>query len=157
MIGGQIQLMAMTAAQVAPSCQKRDPAGIGRNDAASKCALPDVPTFEEAGVPGYKLDIWYGLMAPAKTPVPILDKIHEEVKRFITLPATKKRLVASGVEELVTSRSEHAKVLKEDLDKYAKLIREPQLNSGQLAKRTESHRSASRRSSARSQGKRSPS
>jgi tripartite-type tricarboxylate transporter receptor subunit TctC len=62
-------------------------------------------------------------MAPAKTPVPILDEIHREVKRIVMLPEIVEKLDASGVEELVTSREEHAKVLKEDLDKYAALMR----------------------------------
>jgi tripartite-type tricarboxylate transporter receptor subunit TctC len=123
LIGGQVQIMAMTAAQIAPHIKSGTLRGLAVTTAQRSEALPDIPTFEEAGVPGYKLDIWFGLMAPAKTPVPILDKIHQEVKRIIMLPEVAEKLRASGVEELVTSREEHAKVLKEDLDKYAKLIR----------------------------------
>jgi tripartite-type tricarboxylate transporter receptor subunit TctC len=124
LIGGQVQLMAMTVPQAAPQIKSGTLRALAVTTPHRSALLPDVPTFEEAGVPDYKLDIWYGLMAPAKTPTPVLSKIHDEVKRFITLPETKKKLVSNGVEELVTSRSEHANVLKEDLNKYAKLIRE---------------------------------
>lgn len=82
-----------------------------------------MPTFVEAGVKNYQLDIWYGLMAPAKTPSSILGTIHDEVKRFISLPETRKRLAEIGVEELTTSRAEHGKVLNGDLEKYAQLIK----------------------------------
>jgi tripartite-type tricarboxylate transporter receptor subunit TctC len=123
LIGGQVQVMAMTTSQSAPQINSGTLLALAVTTTHRSAILPEVPTFEQAGVAGYKLDIWYGLMAPAKTPVPILDKIHDEVKKFITLPETAERLRASGVEELVTSREEHAKVLKEDLDKYATLIR----------------------------------
>jgi tripartite-type tricarboxylate transporter receptor subunit TctC len=123
LIGGQVQVMAMTTSQSAPQINSGTLRALAVTTTHRSAILPEVPTFEQAGVAGYKLDIWYGLMAPAKTPVPILDKIHDEVKKFITLPETAERLRASGVEELVTSREEHAKVLKEDLDKYATLIR----------------------------------
>ena len=123
LIGGQVQVMAMTTAQSAPQINSGTLRALAVTTTHRSAILPDVPTFEQAGVAGYKLDIWFGLMAPAKTPVPILDKIYDEVKKFITLPETAERLRASGVEELVTSREEHAKVLKEDLDKYATLIR----------------------------------
>jgi tripartite-type tricarboxylate transporter receptor subunit TctC len=123
LIGGQVQVMAMTTSQSAPQINSGTLRALAVTTTHRSAILPDVPTFEQAGVAGYKLDIWFGLMAPAKTPVPILDKIHDEVKKFITLPETAERLRASGVEELVTSREEHAKVLKEDLDKYATLIR----------------------------------
>ena len=123
LIGGQVQVMAMTTAQSAPQINSGTLRALAVTTTHRSAILPNVPTLEQAGVAGYKLDIWFGLMAPAKTPVPILDKIHDEVKKFITLPETAERLRASGVEELVTSRAEHAKVLKEDLDKYATLIR----------------------------------
>ena len=122
LIGGQIQLMAMTTSQGAPQIKSGNLRALAVTTTHRSELLPDVPTFEQAGVPGYKLDIWYGLMAPAKTPAPILDKIHDEVERFISLPETKKKLADGGVEELITSRAEHAKILKEDLDKYAKLM-----------------------------------
>jgi tripartite-type tricarboxylate transporter receptor subunit TctC len=123
LIGGQVDLMAMTTSQSAPQIKSGMLRALAVTTTHRSAIMPDVPTFEQAGVPGYRLDIWFGLMAPAKTPAPILDKIHDEVKKFITLPETAERLRASGVEELVTSREEHAKVLKEDLDKYATLIR----------------------------------
>ena len=123
LIGGQVQVMAMTTAQAAPQVKAGMLRPLAVTTAHRSAILPDVPTMQEAGVPGYKLDIWYGLMAPAKTPAPILDKIYQEVRKAITSPEMIERLRSSGVEELVTTREEHAKTLKEDLDKYSTLIR----------------------------------
>lgn len=123
LIGGQVQVMAMTTAQAAPQIKAGMLRALAVTTPHRSAILPDVPTMQEAGVPGYKLDIWYGLMAPAKTPDPILAKIYAEVRKFITSPEIVDKLRASGVEELVTTREEHARTLKEDLDKYSKLIR----------------------------------
>jgi tripartite-type tricarboxylate transporter receptor subunit TctC len=131
LIGGQVQVMAMTATQAAPQIKSGNLRALAVTTAHRSALLPDVPTFAEAGVPGYELDIWFGLMAPAKTPVAILDKIHDEVRKFITLPDTRKKLDDSGIENLVTSRAEHARVLKQDLAKYAKLIGDLNLKSGE--------------------------
>ena len=123
LIGGQVQVMAMTTAQAAPQIKAGTLRALAVTTPHRSAILPDVPTMQEAGVPGYKLDIWYGLMAPARTPEPILAKIHQEVRKFITSPEIVEKLRASGVEELVTTRKEHANTLSEDLDKYSNLIR----------------------------------
>jgi tripartite-type tricarboxylate transporter receptor subunit TctC len=122
LISGQVQVMAMTTAQAAPHIKSGNLRALAVTTEHRSAILPDVPTMQQAGVAGYKLDIWYGLMAPAKTPVPILDKIYLEVRKLITSPEMIERLRSSGVEELVTAREQHAKILKEDLDTYAKLI-----------------------------------
>ena len=101
LISGQVQVMAMTTAQSAPHIKAGTMRALAVTTTHRSAILPDVPTFEQAGVPGYKLDIWFWLMAPAKTPAPILDKIHNEVKRIIALSEIADRLRASGVEELV--------------------------------------------------------
>jgi tripartite-type tricarboxylate transporter receptor subunit TctC len=123
LISGQVQLMAMTAAQSAPHIKAGTLRALAVTTAHRSAILPDVPTVEQSGVPGYKLDIWFGMMAPAKTPAPILDKIYVEAKKFFTSPEVVERLRASGVEELTTSREEHAKILKDDLEKYSTLVR----------------------------------
>ena len=123
LISGQVQLMAMTTAQSAPHIKAGTLRALAVTTTHRSAILPDVPTVEQSGVAGYKLDIWFGMMAPAKTPAPILDKIYLESKKFFTSPEVVERLRASGVEELTTSREEHARILKEDLEKYSALVR----------------------------------
>jgi tripartite-type tricarboxylate transporter receptor subunit TctC len=66
-------------------------------------------------------------MAPAKTPDSILEKLHDEVKRIVTSPELTERLRVNGIEEIVTSRKEHAATLKRDIETYRALIRDLKL------------------------------
>jgi tripartite-type tricarboxylate transporter receptor subunit TctC len=74
------------------------------------------------GVPGYELDIWFGLMAPRGTPKPILDKVHHDVAELLDTPEAKAKLQSIGVEFNLTSREEHAKVLHADIQKFSTLV-----------------------------------
>jgi tripartite-type tricarboxylate transporter receptor subunit TctC len=121
-IGGEIQVLATTAWQSAPQIKAGTLRGLAVTSQRRSAALPDVPTFEEAGLAGYRLDIWFGLMAPAKTPETIQAKIHRAVLDIVRSPEIAARMRAGGVEELITSRAEHAAILKEDLAKYTELI-----------------------------------
>jgi tripartite-type tricarboxylate transporter receptor subunit TctC len=122
-IGGQIQVLATTASQAAPHIKSGALRGLATTSAHRSEALPDIPTFEESGLRGYRLEIWFGLMAPAKTPTAILTKVHRDVLKIVKAPDIEGRMRGAGVEDLTTSRDEHAAVLKEDLAKYSRLIR----------------------------------
>lgn len=126
-IGGQIQMIATTAGQMAPQIAGGMLRPIASTGKRRSSATPDVPTFEEAGLPGYDLEIWFGMMAPKDTPPAILDKIHDEVAKILSTPESKKRLDALGVDLFITTRAEHAKTLHDDIDKYAHLIKSLQL------------------------------
>jgi tripartite-type tricarboxylate transporter receptor subunit TctC len=121
-IGGQIQIIATTAGQMAPQIKAGLLRPIASTSKHRSSATPDVPTFEEAGLKDYDLDIWFGMMAPAKTPAPILDKIHDAVAEILQTPESRKRLETLGVDLFITSRAEHAKTLHDDIAKYKKLI-----------------------------------
>jgi tripartite-type tricarboxylate transporter receptor subunit TctC len=121
-IGGEIQVLATTAWQSAPQIKSGTLRGLAVTSQRRSAALPDIPTFEEAGLAGYRLDIWFGLMAPAKTPETIQAKIHRSVLDVVRSPDVAARMRDGGVEELITSRVEHAAILKEDLTRYAGLV-----------------------------------
>ncbi len=74
LISGQVQVMAMTTAQSAPHIKAGTMRALAVTTTHRSAILPDVPTFKQAGVPGYKLDIWFGLMAPAKRQNPSSTK-----------------------------------------------------------------------------------
>ena len=122
-LGGQIQVLATTASQGAPQIKSGTLRGIAVTAQQRSSALPDIPTFDEAGLSGYRLDIWFGFMARTKTPDAILTKIHNDVLNIVRDPDVQKRMQEAGVEELITTSAQHAEILKEDLAKYSKLIR----------------------------------
>jgi len=121
-IGGQVQILATTVSQAAPQIAAGALRGIAVTSSHRSAVLPQIPTFAEAGLPGYRLDIWFGLMAPAKTPEATLTKIYQTVRSIVQSPDMAAQMRTSGVEERVTTREEHATVLKEDVAKYTKLI-----------------------------------
>lgn len=121
-VGGQIQVLAATTLQAAPQVNAGALRALAVTSLRRSLMLPQVPTFQEAGLSGYSLDIWFGLMAPVKTPDSILSQIHRIVRDIIESPEIVKRMRASGVEDLVTTRQEHAAVLAADLTKFARLI-----------------------------------
>ncbi|MPZ44947.1 MAG: tripartite tricarboxylate transporter substrate binding protein [Betaproteobacteria bacterium] len=93
--------------------------GEGRLD-----ALKDVPTFDEAGLPGYGLTTVTGLVAPAKTPRKILEKLNDDIEKILSSPSTKATFDKQGVEPYITtSPDDMSRVLKEQIARYAKIIK----------------------------------
>jgi tripartite-type tricarboxylate transporter receptor subunit TctC len=86
--------------------------------------MPDVPTVAEAGVPGFALDTWIGLFAPAKTPPEIVTKVNAEVSRILALPDVRARLVPQGIDLSTGSPEELAGLVREDHARWGRVIRE---------------------------------
>ena len=86
--------------------------------------LPDVPTAEEAGLPGYELRVWYGFFAPAKTPQPIVQRLYSEFRTALALPEIQSRFTALGTETVDLPPAEFTRVFHADLQRWAKFVRE---------------------------------
>lgn len=86
-------------------------------------ALPQVPTVDESGVPGYDAASWYFVMAPAKTPAAIVDKLGGAMAKVLSVPEIKTTLIADGFEPMGLSPQASAKFLQDELNKWANAIR----------------------------------
>jgi tripartite-type tricarboxylate transporter receptor subunit TctC len=86
--------------------------------------LPDVPTVEEAGVPGYTYYTWFGLWAPKKTPHPIIDKLHAELEEALAAPAVRARITAEAGETMDMPLAEIEPFLKSEIAKWAKVVKQ---------------------------------
>jgi len=84
--------------------------------------LPDVPAMVEA-LPGYETDGSFGLLAPARTPSPVLNQISKEVRRILDLPDVKARLGATGFTVAPTTPEEHGRILHADIETFAKVVK----------------------------------
>jgi tripartite-type tricarboxylate transporter receptor subunit TctC len=84
--------------------------------------MPDVPTMDEAGVPGYRLTGWFGLVAPAKTPKPVLDKLTAEVQRAVNDPRFRTRLKAQGLEVVGSTAEQMLAQMRADTTKWLDVI-----------------------------------
>ncbi len=84
---------------------------------------PDVPTFEEAGVPGYEAIGWFGVVAPAATPQPIIMRLNAEIAAALKVPEIRKIAVDSGTEPFTASPAEFSRMIHEETKKWAEVIK----------------------------------
>jgi len=87
-------------------------------------SLPDTPTMVEAGVPGYEMELWFGIVAPAGTPAPIVDRLSREIAHVVKKPAFKARFVDYGVEPLSNTPKEFTQLIAQDIRKWVKLVKD---------------------------------
>lgn len=85
--------------------------------------LPNLPTVSESGIPGYKWEFWYGLVAPAKTPKAILQKISAEVKRILELPSVKERFDELGTTAVSSTPEQFDKLIAAEIIEFARLAK----------------------------------
>jgi tripartite-type tricarboxylate transporter receptor subunit TctC len=85
--------------------------------------LPDVPTIAESGVPGFETGTWYGVVAPAATPGPIVDKLNREINRILTLPDVAEKLNGMGLQAASMTPSQFGEFIRSEIGAYAKIIK----------------------------------
>ena len=123
-LAGQIPLVIIGMTAVTPHVRSGRLRAILTTGAKRSFAFPDVPTVAEQGFPGFAADAWYGLLAPARTPRAIVDKLHAEVVRIVALPDAKERLASVGFEIVGSTPEEFAKLIRDDIPKWTKVVRE---------------------------------
>ncbi len=96
---------------------------LGVTTAKRAQALPDVPSIAEAGVPGYEATQWFGLLAPAATPRPVVDRLYQEALRALRAADLKERMTAEGLEVVGSAPEEFAEYIKSETVKWAKVIK----------------------------------
>jgi len=84
---------------------------------------PDVPTLAEGGVPGYEATIWLGLMAPAGTPRPVLEKLNAEISKVVNAPEVKEAWARQGAVPMAMTLEQFDRFLREDIVKWAKVVK----------------------------------
>ncbi len=96
---------------------------LGVSLAQRSPALPDVPTMIEAGVPGFEVNVWYGLFAPGGTPKPVVAKMAADVNRQLKLPDFQEKLTALGVEAAGGTPAEFAVLFRTEVEMWAKVVK----------------------------------
>ena len=123
-MGGQVQMTIDVAVSAVPQVKAGKLRALAITSAKRSSLLPDLPTIAESGVPGYEFSAWYVMLAPAKTPAAIVDKVSAEAKRIAGLPEVRERLNALGAEPASGSPAEVGALLKSEMERWAKLIKE---------------------------------
>jgi tripartite-type tricarboxylate transporter receptor subunit TctC len=123
LVGGETQLMFISYPTVAPHVQAGRLRLLAVTSASRSTALPDMPTAVEAGLPGFVLTEWYGILAPARTAASHINRIQAEVRKALSHAETKQRLLGLGAETAASTPEEFAAYIRSETSKWAKVIK----------------------------------
>ncbi len=126
-IGGQVPMMFDSITSSLPYVKAGRLRALGITSSKRSATFPEVPTIAESALPGYEMNPWFGLFAPAGTPAPIVVKVNAEVVRILALPDVKERLAAIGAEPMGGTPAQFAALVKADVAKWAKIIQEAKI------------------------------
>jgi tripartite-type tricarboxylate transporter receptor subunit TctC len=122
-IGGQVQMMIDSVTTMAPNVTQGQVRALATTGTARSSVLPNVPTAEEAGLSGYEATIWLGLMAPAGTPKPIVDKLNAAVNATMQRPEIVKLWADQGAVPMSMTPEAFDKFLRGDIVKWADVVK----------------------------------
>ena len=130
LVGGQVQMMFGNATSILPFIRSGKVRALAVTSIKRNPALPDVPTVAESGYPGFEVNEWYGVAAPAGTPRPIIDKLNAEIVRFITTKETSEKLLNQmGAVVAAMPPDEFARFVKSEYDKWTKVVKQGKLKA----------------------------
>jgi tripartite-type tricarboxylate transporter receptor subunit TctC len=128
LLGGQLSMMFDTVITSVPQIRAGKLRAFAVSSAKRASSLPEVPTMQEAGIAGFDISQWQGVLAPAGTARGIVERLNAEIRRALAAADVRERLVTQGGNEIVTGTPEDfAALIRSDLRQYAKLIRDAKI------------------------------
>ncbi|HWH41018.1 MAG TPA: tripartite tricarboxylate transporter substrate binding protein [Usitatibacter sp.] len=123
LVAGQIQLMFDNLASSLGQIRAGKVRALAVTTAKRTSLAPDLPTIAESGLPGFDINTWFGVFVPAKTPQPIVDRLHAEFTRALAMPDVRQKMVDLGAEPVGSTPAEFAALIRSEKDKYARVIK----------------------------------
>ena len=130
LVGGQIDIMFADLSLLIPQAGSGAVRLIGAAGAHRALAAPDLPTVAEQGVPGFDLDAWYGIVAPAGTPSDIVAKLRGALSEMLRTPDFRQRLEQLGYDPVDDKTSDLDAMIRADIDKYSALAKRAKIRAG---------------------------
>jgi tripartite-type tricarboxylate transporter receptor subunit TctC len=124
LLGGQIQMRFSSVVPALPHVRAGKLRALGISSARRYAPLPEIPTINEAGLPGFIVESWYAILAPARTPRAIVSKLNSEIVRHLQSDDMKARMAADGAEAIGSTPEVLAKWIRDDLARWAKPVRD---------------------------------
>jgi tripartite-type tricarboxylate transporter receptor subunit TctC len=124
LLGGQIDLTLASSISATPHIRSGKVRAIAVTSAKRTALFPELPTVAEAGVPGYEVSSWYGMVAPKSTPVALVNKLNAELVQILDLPDVKASLSRSGADPAPTTSQEFSKRISAEVAKWRKVVNE---------------------------------
>jgi tripartite-type tricarboxylate transporter receptor subunit TctC len=123
-IAGHVKVMFSSLVQTTPFIHSGQLRALGVGGAKRNPVLPDVPTIEEAGVSGYIADNWWGIVAPAGTPQPIVDKLYRDIQDVLKSPELTAAFAREGAAAVTMTTAEFGKYMEEEMTKWGRVVKE---------------------------------
>ena len=123
LLGGQVDLSFDTITPVLPFIKDGKLKALAVTTAKRSSTLPNIPTLQEAGVPNLTIGTWFGLLAPAATPKPVVARLNAEVVKIIQSPEFRKQMADIGAEPVGNKPDEMARQIREETEKFANLVK----------------------------------
>jgi tripartite-type tricarboxylate transporter receptor subunit TctC len=122
-VGGHVEMLFVGVPSLIPHLQSGRLRAIGIGSMKRFSAIPDVPTFNESGLPGYESTNWFGLMAPAKTPKEIIARLNTESAKILSSADVRERFINDGLEPKGGSPEAFGKFISAEIQKYARVVK----------------------------------
>jgi tripartite-type tricarboxylate transporter receptor subunit TctC len=123
LIGGQVQLLLASAISAVPNLKTGKLRALGVTSAKRSRHMPDIPTIAEAGVPGFDVTGWYGIVAPGDTPPTLVGQLNREFVKLLATPEVEDKLAADGAEAAPSTPMQFQKTIRDEIDKWTRLVR----------------------------------
>ncbi len=122
LMGGHIQFLFPSIPAAVAQVRVRKLVALGVTTVQRASALPDIPTINEAGLPGYEVSGWYGVVGPAGLPVAVVARLNKEINTYLQGAETRKQLSGEGAEPRTATPEEFGAAMAKDLQKWAKVV-----------------------------------
>jgi tripartite-type tricarboxylate transporter receptor subunit TctC len=123
LLGNQISVFFSTYASALPHVKADRLRAYAVTSAKRTATLPEVPTVAESGVPGYEYSTWYGLLAPAGVPKPIVDKLSQATMSVLKMPDVRERYLSQGMDPVPNTPAEFSKLIRSEMAKWGKVVK----------------------------------
>ena len=123
-IAGQVQFNLGSLVQMMPHVRSGKLKALGVSGAKRNAAMPEVPTIAEAGVPGFEVSNWWGILSPAGTPPPVLDRLYKEINVILDSPETRKRFELEGADVIRMKPAEMTSFVAKETERWTRVVKE---------------------------------
>jgi tripartite-type tricarboxylate transporter receptor subunit TctC len=124
LVGGQVKVSFVGGPNAVPYLASGKLRALGVTTRKRSADLPDIPSIDEAGVPGYDATLWLGLLAPPGTPADVIARLREAVTKALSTPEARKLVNSAGVDVALSTPEEFAALMKSELERWGRVVRE---------------------------------
>ena len=129
LLGGHVSYTITSTLSVLPHVNSGKLRALGVTSLKRSSAMPDLPTIAEAGLPGYEVTNWYGVLTTARTPAPIVDRLNRELVRIVAMPDVREKFLAQGAEPETMSPAAFERFIRAEIAKWGKVIRDAKIQA----------------------------